>query len=116
MIRRSSEKRIEDKEALFGGEGTITINHLINSPQDLYDKGRAFTHNIVRPGCSIGYHVHNNESETYYILRGEGLMNHNGEMITVLPGDVTLTGAGEGHGIAAVGDEPLEFIGLILYR
>lgn len=32
----------------------------------------------IEPGCSLGYHEHHNESETYYILRGEGDYNDNG--------------------------------------
>lgn len=36
-------------------------------------------------------------------------------MKTVTAGDVTFTGAGEGHGIEVVGNEPIEMIALILY-
>ena len=42
--------------------------------------------------------------------------NDNGTIQTVKPGDVTFTGAGEGHGLEAVGEEPLEVIALILFQ
>lgn len=44
----------------------------------------------------IGYHVHDGESETYYILSGRGIFNDNGTVVEVGPGDVTFTGDGEG--------------------
>ncbi|HBK68089.1 MAG TPA: cupin domain-containing protein [Firmicutes bacterium] len=82
----------------------------------MYGKGRAFTHCTLQPGCSIGFHLHENESETYYIYSGTGEFNDNGVISTVSAGDVTFTGAGEGHGLKNIGSEPLEFIALILYK
>ena len=67
------------------------------------------------PGSAIGYHIHNGESETYYILSGTAKYNDNGVIKTVTAGDVTFTGSGEGHGIEAIGNEPVEMIALILY-
>lgn len=81
----------------------------------MYQAGRVFGHTTVYPGSAIGYHVHQNESETYYILSGTARYNDNGTMCTVTAGDVTFTGAGEGHGIEAIGKEPVEMIALILY-
>ena len=67
--------------------------------------------------CSeIGYHVHTGDSETYYILSGCGRYNDNGTITTVSPGDVAYCAPGEGHGLACVGDEPIEMIALILYQ
>lgn len=116
MIRRSNERTIERKESLFGGEGTVTVRSLLNGENEMYGKGRVFAHSTLQPGCSIGFHIHNNESETYYIYSGTGEFNDNGTVKTVRAGDVTFTGAGEGHGIKNTGTEPLEFIALILYK
>jgi mannose-6-phosphate isomerase-like protein (cupin superfamily) len=116
MIRRSNERTIERKESLFGGEGTVTVRSLLNGENEMYGKGRVFAHSTLQPGCSIGFHIHNNESETYYIYSGTGEFNDNGTVKTVKAGDVTFTGAGEGHGIKNTGTEPLEFIALILYK
>ena len=82
----------------------------------MYHKGRVFAHTTVWPGCSLGYHVHANESETYYILSGTGEFNDNGELKTVQAGDVTFTPAGEGHGIKNTGSEPMDLIALILFK
>ncbi|HBL35389.1 MAG TPA: cupin domain-containing protein [Firmicutes bacterium] len=116
MIRRSNERTVEVKESPFQGEGKITVRNLLNGPEEMYNKGRAFAHNTLAPGCSLGFHIHKNESETYYIYSGTGEFNDNGTITTVSAGDVAFTGAGEGHGLKNTGDEPLEFIALILYE
>lgn len=116
MIRRKADLKSEEKTCLFNGKGKINVRNLLEGPNELYNKGRVFAHTTVYPGASIGYHVHKNESETYYILSGIGLFNDNGNMIEVSAGDVTFTGAGEGHGIEAIGDEPIEMIALIVYK
>jgi mannose-6-phosphate isomerase-like protein (cupin superfamily) len=104
------------RERLFDGDGQITVRSLLNNEEEMYHKGRVFAHTTLPPGCSIGYHIHSDESETYYILSGIGEFNDNGTLKTVHPGDVTFTPAGQGHGIRNVGDEPLELIALILYK
>ena len=116
MVRKSDEKISEYKPAPFDGVGNITVRSLLNGPEELYEKGRVFAHTTVYPGSAIGYHVHHKESETYYILSGTAEFNDNGNLITIGPGDVTFTGDGEGHGIRALGDEPVEMIALILYE
>jgi mannose-6-phosphate isomerase-like protein (cupin superfamily) len=116
MVRRDNERTIDRRENLFGGEGIVTVRSLLNGDNEMYGKGRVFAHSTLQPGCSIGFHIHNNESETYYIYSGTGEFNDNGTVKTVRAGDVTFTGAGEGHGIKNIGTEPLEFIALILYK
>lgn len=116
MVRKSDEKVLVKKPAPFGGVGEITVRSLLNGPEEMSQKGRVFAHTTVHPGSAIGYHVHQGDSETYYILSGTGRYNDNGKMITVTAGDVTYTASGEGHGIECVGDEPIEMIALILYE
>ena len=116
MIRRATERNIERKPSPFDGPGEITIRSLLNGPDELYGKGRIFAHTTILPGAGIGYHVHNGESETYYIYSGEGEFNDNGALRRVSAGDVTFTADGEGHCLRNTGTEPLEFIALILYH
>ncbi len=116
MVRKANQKQVEHKPAPFNGTGDITVRHLLNGPEEMYDRGRVFAHSTLAPGCAIGYHVHTNESETYYIYSGSGEFNDNGAAVPVSAGDVTFTGAGEGHALKNTGDVPLEFIALILYR
>ncbi len=115
MIRRTNEKEMIHKPAPFHGTGEITVRSLLNGPEEMSQKGRVFSHTTVYPNSAIGYHVHQGDSETYYILSGEGLYNDNGTLTTVHPGDVTYTAPGQGHGIECVSSTPLEMIALILY-
>lgn len=116
MVRRQTEIHSEKKPSPFHGKGEILVRALLNGPEEMYENGRVFAHTTVYPGSGLGYHVHEKESETYYILSGNGLFNDNGTVVTVSAGDVTFTGAGEGHSIEAVGDNPVEMIALILYQ
>ncbi len=115
MIRKSEEKIYDKKPAPFNGAGEIMVRSLLNGEEEMYSTGRVFGHTTVYPGSAIGYHVHMNESETYYILSGTAKFNDNGDIKIVTAGDVTFTGTGEGHGIEVVGNEPVEMIALILY-
>lgn len=116
MVRKSDEKQTVRKPAPFEGVGEITVRSLLNGPEEMSQKGRVFAHTTVHPGSEIGYHVHSGDSETYYILSGTGRYNDNGHETIVSAGDVTYTAPGEGHGIACVGEEPIEMIALILYE
>lgn len=116
MVRKQENVAFERKPSPFGGKGEITVRSLLNGPEELYHRGRVFAHTTVYPGAGLGYHVHENESETYYILSGKGLFNDNGTLVSVSAGDVTFTGAGQGHSIEAIGPEPVEMIALILYQ
>lgn len=115
MVRRSSERKIETKK-MFGGEGEVVLQHILNGAEEMYGKGRVFAHTVLAPGCEIGWHIHHGDGETYYILKGTGLYNNNGEEVTVGPGDITFVDDGEGHSLKNIGEDKLETIALILYK
>lgn len=68
----------------------------------------------VKPGEEVDYHMHIGESETFFILSGQGIYNDNGNKVEVAPGMVTFTPSGQGHSIKNTGKEMLSFIALIL--
>ncbi len=115
MIRKKEQRTCERHERKFGADGFITVTNCINSDAELNDKGRVFAHTVLLPGSGIGYHVHENESELYYIIKGTGEFNDNGTIATVEAGDVTITPSGAGHALKNTGEQPLEIIALILY-
>ncbi len=115
MIRRKEECKIEFREHMRDGNGTVEITNFINGPEELYRKGRMFSRITLRSGCSIGFHIHENDSELFYILSGEAEYNDNGEIKTVSAGDVTICPEGTGHGIANNGDGTVELIAVIVY-
>ena len=115
MIRRADECTIEYREHMRDGDGTVKLTGFISGPEELNGKGRMFSKITLEPGCSIGFHVHENDSELFYFLRGEGEYSDNGELCTVTAGDVTICPAGTGHSIANKGTEILELIAVIVY-
>ena len=78
-------------------------------------KGRLFAHYVIFPGSSIGFHQHHGDFETYYILKGEGVINDNGVKTPVKAGDVIYTADGQSHGLENTGTENLEVIALVLF-
>jgi len=115
MIRKPEEFRIEYKEHMRDGDGTVQLTHFITGPEELNDKGRLFAKITLNPGCSIGYHVHEGDAELFYILKGTAEYNDAGEIRTVTAGDVTICPAGTGHGIANKTDEVVELAAVIVY-
>jgi len=85
MVRKSDEKQVDKFEHKFGADGYITV------------------------------HVHNGDTEIYYVLSGKAKYNDNGTLTTIEAGDVTFTPSGTGHGIENDSDEPLDIIALIIY-
>ena len=116
MLRKSEEKHAVQKPGPFNGKGEIIVQDILNGPDEMYRKGRVFCHTTVLPGSSVGYHTHNGDAETYYVISGHGTFNDNGELKKVGPGDVLYTGDGEGHSLEATEGEPVDVIALILYH
>ena len=114
MIRKATECNKEYRENMRGGNGTVEITNFATR-SELNDKGRLFANITLKPGCSIGYHVHEKDSELFYIMKGEALYNDNGTECTVRAGDVTVCPAGAGHSIANNSEETVEICAVIVY-
>jgi mannose-6-phosphate isomerase-like protein (cupin superfamily) len=99
----------------FGGKGEVSMKPLL-SPDEFRGKGRLLSHSVIFPGSSIGAHTHKGDFETYYILKGQGVVNDNGTVSPVGPGDVIYTGNGESHSIENTGKENIELIAMILFE
>lgn len=114
MIRKAAECKKEYRENMRGGEGIVEITNFA-SPAELNDKGRLFANITLKPGCGIGYHVHEADSELFYIMKGEVLYNDNGTECVLSAGDVMLCPAGTGHAVANHGQENAELCAVIVY-
>ena len=115
MVRCRQEVRSDRFDHKFGGDGFIVVDSLNTCDEELNNKGRVFGHTTLQPGSSIGYHVHNGESEIYYIIKGRGEFNDNGKVVPIAAGDVTYTFSSMGHGLSNTGKDAMEIIALILY-
>lgn len=115
IVRKDSERSISSRQ-VQGGQGEAQFKAILENNEELMGKGRLFSHVKLEKGCSMGWHVHQNEGEAYYILKGTGEYNDNGKIVNVSAGDVTMVYSGEGHSILNTGDETLELIALILFE
>lgn len=93
------------------GKGEISICHILGAPQ--LGGNDMFAKVTIPPGCSIGYHEHHGNTETYHILQGEALYSDNGREINIGAGTTTFCPDGEGHSIENCGSGDLVFIALI---
>ena len=108
-----SELRVERRENASGGKGHVIIKHILEE-KELNGKCGLYAEVTIEPGCSLGYHEHHGESETYYIIKGQGNYDDNGQIRPVTVGDRTFTPEGYGHGITNTGDTDLVFMALII--
>ena len=115
MIRKAEDCKIEYREHMRDGDGTVQITNFINSPEELNGKGRLFAKITLVPGAGIGYHLHDKDAELFYIIRGTGEYNDNGTVRTVTAGDVTICPTGTSHAITNRSDEVLELVAVIVY-
>lgn len=110
MVRR---ERAQERHEVQGGIGDIMCYHVIEK-EEFAGHGRLYSRFVLPPGTSIGWHVHEGETEPYYILAGEGTFtDSDGSVHLVHKGDCCIIEEGHGHSIANNGAEDLEFMALI---
>lgn len=116
MIKRLVDLKKDSVSNFRGGKGELQMTHFLEAEKDEFKgKGRLFCKNTLKPGSSIGLHEHVGDFETYVVLSGEGLVNDNGDLQPVKPGDVIITKNGEKHSLENTGTVDLEVIALILF-
>ena len=116
MIRKAEECNIEYREHMRDGKGTVELTSLISGPEELNGKGRLFSVITLKPGCSIGYHLHDHDAELFYMISGTAEYNDNGVIKTVKAGDVMICPTGTSHGIENVSDETAQLVAVIEYE
>ena len=114
MIRKAADCPVEVRENMRGGDGTVEITNFVTK-DELYQKGRLFSKIRLAPGCGIGYHIHESDSEIFYFTKGTAKYSDNGEWTTVGAGDVAVTPKGHGHSVINETDSDVELIALIVY-
>ena len=114
MIRKAADCKKVCNEKMRGGNGIVEITNFA-TPEELNNKGRLFANITLKPGCGIGFHMHENESELFYVMKGQALYNDNGTEYIVNAGDVMICPAGTGHAVSNNGEETAEICAVILY-
>lgn len=113
MIIRSEEMSNEVRSRMRGGDGEVLATTLFE--QGLCNpKIKLFKLLTLEQGSNIGYHVHENEQEMFYVLSGKGEYNDNGTQTVLNAGDSCITKSGEGHGVGNTQKVPLKLLALII--
>lgn len=115
MVKRKGSYAPERIERMREGDGTVLVERLL-TPEELYEKGRLYAILTLHPGASIGYHIHENEMESFYIVSGKAEYLDGNETVTLHPGDTALNKSGDGHSVRSIGDTDLVLVAQILYK
>ena len=113
MITRKNDMPVDVKVAMRGGNGTVELTSFA-TPEELNNKGRLFANITLKPGCGIGYHVHENETEMFYFAAGAGKVCDDGEWYDIAAGDSMTTPGGHGHAVENTGDTDLVLVAVIV--
>jgi quercetin dioxygenase-like cupin family protein len=115
MITTASEHQVDKVEQMAGGKGHVIIERLLGA-KELDGKCGLYAKVTIEPNCTLGFHEHRGETETYYILSGEGSYNDGEKSYPVKAGDVTFCPDGTGHALDNTGDTDLVFMALIIMK
>ena len=112
MVINRSEMKVEVKERMRDGEGSVQLTQLVDCSSE--KNVRVLAEITLNPGSSVGYHQHESETEYYFIISGTGMVNDNGKEVQVKQGDAIITGNGAFHSIKNTGSVPLVFHAVIV--
>ena len=111
MITRKSDMPLEIREKMRGGNGAAQLTALsAEKPAKL----RLFSTIRLTPGSSIGYHVHEGETEMFYFLTGKGRVQDDERFFDISAGDSMATFSSHGHSVENTGDTNLVILAVIV--
>ena len=89
-----AEEKVERREHstksnLYGGHGDLEFDYLLGD-DDLAGRAKMYAKIKMEPGALLGFHEHKGETETYYIVSGEGVYFDGVKKEIAKPGDVLL--------------------------
>ena len=111
MITRQDQQQHGVREFMRGGKKyvmTTALSHQLPAHM------RMFSVLTLIPGASIGYHVHEGETEMFYILEGQGRVRDDDRICDIFAGDSLATFSGHGHAVENTGDTNLVILAAII--
>ena len=111
MITRQEQQSHGIREFMRGGKKHVETTEL---SARLPEKMRMFSILTLIPGASIGYHIHENETEMFYFLEGNGRVQDDDRTVDVGAGDSMATFSGHGHSVENTGDTDLVILAAII--
>lgn len=113
MIVRKESQRMQVRDHIRGGSGTLENRHILE-PDAMLGKCTLFTEFFFDPGDSIGLHPHGPDAEIYYVLEGELTVTEDGNESILHPGDAAFAANGIIHSVENRGDRPARMLAVIL--
>lgn len=111
MVTKCAQQIDEVRANMRGGQGEVRLTKLMDR---LPDNARIFSLITLDQGCSIGYHIHEHETELFYFLSGTAKVLDDGREFILEAGDAMSTGSGHGHGVENAGQEPVRLLAVIV--
>ena len=102
MLITKSGRPIRRLKNVQGGSGEITL-HDLATPETLPANLRVLSYITLKPGESVGNHRHQDETEIYHCIEGEGLVQVCSVETEIRPGDTVVIPPGGLHGIRNTG-------------
>ena len=111
MVTRRDRQSHSIREFMRGGKKQVLQTTL---SEKLPENVRIFSILTLLPGASIGYHVHENETELFYFMEGCGRVQDDDRVVDVCDGDSMATFSGHGHSVENTGDTNLVILATII--
>ena len=111
MITRKDNQTTSIRERMRDGSGCAQLTALVS---ELPANARLFSTITLEPGSSIGYHVHENETELFYFVSGRARVRDDDAFYELTAGDAMSTSSGHGHAVESIGPEPLVMVACII--
>ena len=111
MITRKEEQTTSIREYMRGGKEYVKMTAL---SKELPANARLFSVLKLIPGASIGYHVHEKETELFFFAEGCGRVRDDDQYYDVSAGDSMATFSGHGHAVENTGDHDLVIVAVII--
>ena len=112
MITSKDKMDVVVRQNMRDGGGFVTLFNPLPD-RELPAHVRVLSVMEIKKGSGIGKHDHMVETEIYYILKGEGVYDDNGEERAVHVGDMTISHGGY-HALRNEKEEPLEVLAVIV--
>lgn len=113
MIKRKEEMRVEMRDRIRGGVGTLHCVNLLEKAE-CCGKVNYCAIMTLEPGQSIGIHPHGPDAEIYYLLEGSLEANDNGVETSFSAGDVMFTTNGDTHSIRNGGQVTARVLSVVI--
>lgn len=106
------KKSIASLPEILAGDHTL-LKEVLHPEKDAIALNFSLAHAIIKPNSASLPHRLQHQSETYYILKGEGKIQIEEESATLKKDDTVLVPAGALQAVENTGKENLEFLCIV---